>query len=155
MSDSVQLSLSLSSARALSPSPSLSLCVGDVHVFHAHTKCFADNSLPFDDTPDTERPRTELKLWQEKRAESRHLLPPASVAPIKRQRDTSLWPFVMCGGPRRQVPTDCMITQEKRALAGSALEISRWTQGELPRDAARLITARMLGWLQPPCVCVL
>ena len=57
---------------------------------HAHTKCFADNSLPFDDTPDTERPRTELKLWQEKRAESRHLLPPASAAPIKRQRDTSL-----------------------------------------------------------------
>ena len=69
---------------------------------HAHTKCFADNSLPFDDTPDTERPRTELKLWQEKRAESRHLLPPASVAPIKRQGDASL---ALCDVRRTEAPS--------------------------------------------------
>ena len=94
--DFLSLSLSLARARALSPSPSLSLSVSVMCMYFMHACQHActhpvlhRQSLPFND-PDTEHPRTELKVWQEKRAESRHLWRRASVAPVKRQRVTPI-----------------------------------------------------------------
>ena len=104
--------LSFSSARALSPSPSLSLRVGDVHVFHAcmptcmHTPSVSQTTHYHSMTPPIQNVPARSSSYgkrKEQRRGTRCRQPPSLPSNV---RGTPVWPFVMCGGPRRQVPTD-------------------------------------------------